>query len=180
MLIRIGPSHGAGDVVDALLECHERIRAFTDLALRLAVTAGLSAAEVRDAAASVHRYFSVALPLHARDEEESVLPRLLGKDARVDRELAEMQREHAEHGGAVSRVLAACAELKERPEALPRIAPGLADAARELAHHFEAHLAREERGVFPAVHTHLDRDTRAAVHAEMRARRGAAVDPAPG
>ncbi len=172
MLIQIGPSRGPLDIVDALNECHQRIRAFTDLALRLATRVGTSDAEIRDAAASVHRYFSVALPLHARDEEESVLPRLLGKDPRVDAELAQMQREHTEHVGAVSRVLAACAELEERPGALPHIAPGLADAARELAHHFEVHLAREEQVVFPAMHTLLDPETRAAMLAELRARRG--------
>ena len=171
MLTRIGPPAPAGDAVDALVDCHERIRSFTDLALRLARTPGLSAAEVGDAAARVHRYFAEALPLHARDEEESILPRLRGRDATVDRELEAMRREHVEHGGAVGRVLAACERLRADPAALPRHAPDLEAAARELEEHFAAHLAREERVIFPALRRLLDRPTLDAIHAEMRARR---------
>src|SRR5512138_2428637 len=109
MLTRLGPPPPGGDVVDALLDCHQRIREFTSLAVRLAGARGLPDEEIRDAAARVHRYFSVALPLHARDEEESLLPRLEGLDPDVDRELAEMMREHAEHGDPTDRVVAACA-----------------------------------------------------------------------
>lgn len=172
MLTRIGPPPPPGDVVDALLDCHQRIRDFTALALRLATAAGLAEGEVRDAAARVHRYFAVALPLHARDEEESILPRLRGTDPAVDAELAAMQREHAEHDDPVSRLLATCAALQERPGERDRLASSLAAAARELERHFEQHLLREERVIFPAVRRHLDRATQEAVQAEMRARRG--------
>ncbi len=96
-MLTFGPRPPAGDVVDLLLECHTRIRSFTTLAARLASTPGLAAAEVAEAAAGVHRYFTQALPLHARDEEESVLPRLRGRDPEVDRELAEMVHEHRGH-----------------------------------------------------------------------------------
>ena len=171
MLTRLGPAPRSGDVVDALLDCHQRIREFTELAARLASARGVSEAEVRDAAARAHRYFSTALPLHARDEEESLLPRLEGLDPEVDRELAEMMREHSEHGDPTDRVLAACAELKRDPAALPRLAPALAAAARDLQRHFEAHLEREERVIFPAVRARLDRATQETIQAEMRARR---------
>lgn len=172
MLTRIGKPAAPGDVVDALLDCHQRIRDFTALALRLATTGGLAEDDVRDAAARVHRYFAVALPLHAQDEEESILPRLRGADPAVDAELATMRREHAEHGDPVGRLLTACAELQARPGELARLAPSLADAARELQHHFEQHLLREERVIFPAVRRHLDRPTQEAIQGEMRARRG--------
>ncbi len=171
MLTRLGPPPPGGDVVDALLDCHQRIRDFTALALRLATAHGLPADEIRDAAARVHRYFAVALPLHARDEEESLLPRLEGLDANVDRELAEMMREHAEHGDPTDRVLTACAALQRDPARLPELAPSLAAAARELQRHFDEHLAREERVIFPAIRERLDAATQATIHAEMRERR---------
>jgi iron-sulfur cluster repair protein YtfE (RIC family) len=175
-MIRLGTAPrtpAAQDAVDALADCHVRIRDFTALAARLASAADAPAAEVRDAAEKVHRYFSVALPLHAEDEERSVAPRLAGKDPRVDRELAEMVREHGEHADAVGRVLAACATLRERPEALPQVASALAAAAEDLRRHFVAHLAREEEVVFPALRAHLSAAELRDLQAEMRARRGA-------
>jgi iron-sulfur cluster repair protein YtfE (RIC family) len=175
-MIRLGAAPktpAAQDAVDALADCHVRIRDFTALAARLASASGAPAAEVRDAAEKVHRYFSVALPLHAEDEERSVAPRLAGKDPRVDRELGEMVREHAEHGDAVGRVLAACAVLRDRPEALPEVAAALAAAAEDLRLHFVPHLAREEEVVFPALRAHLSPAELRELQAEMRARRGA-------
>jgi iron-sulfur cluster repair protein YtfE (RIC family) len=171
MLTRIGPPVAPGDVVDALVDCHQRIREFTALAIRLAETRGLPDAEISDAAARVHRYFSLALPLHAQDEEESILPRLAGADPAVDAALAEMRREHAGHADAVARVLTACAVLRERPGALPGIAADLAAAGHDLERHFDAHLAREEQTIFPAIRARLDRATQEQVQAEMRARR---------
>jgi iron-sulfur cluster repair protein YtfE (RIC family) len=174
MLTRIGKAPAAGDVVDALLDCHQRIRDFIALSLRLAATQGSSPAEIAETAASLHRYFAVALPLHAQDEEESLLPRLEGVDPEVDRELAEMMREHAEHGNPLERLLAVCSELRASPGELPRLAPLLAAAARELERHFDAHLSREERVIFPAIRAHLDPATQATIQAEMKARRGVA------
>ena len=171
MLTRLGPPPTSADVVDALLDCHQRIRDFTSLALRLAGAQDAPEQEVRDAAAQVHRYFSVALPLHARDEEESILPRLEGLDPDVDHELAEMMREHAEHGDPTDRVLGACLILQREPGKLPEIGPSLAAAARDLQRHFEAHLAREERVIFPAIRARLDQPTQEAIHDEMRGRR---------
>ena len=171
MLTRIGRAPVQGDVVDALLDCHQRIRDFTALALRLGTMQGLSDAEIRDAAARVHRYFSSALPLHARDEEESLLPRLEGLDPALDAELAEMMREHAEHGPPTDRLLALCAELQERPGELPRSAARLAAVARELERHFDTHLAREERVIFPAIRARLDGTTREQIQVEIRQRR---------
>jgi iron-sulfur cluster repair protein YtfE (RIC family) len=161
-----------GDVVDALLDCHARIRAFTALAARLATSVGASPGEVRDAAEGVHRYFALALPLHADDEERSILPRLAGRDAAVDRELATMRREHVEHADAVSRLLSACEAVRADPAALPRVAEALGRAAEDLSRHFTEHLAREEQVIFPAVRAALGPAELDAIRAEMRARRG--------
>ncbi len=171
MITRLGPPPPSGDVVDALLDCHHRIREFTSLAVRLAGARGLPDEEIRDAAARVHRYFAVALPLHARDEEESLLPRLEGLDPDVDRELAEMMREHGEHADPTERVLTACASLQRDPKLLDTVAPALDAAARTLQRHFDEHLAREERVIFPAIRERLDAATQETIQAEMRERR---------
>ena len=49
------------DVVDLLLECHERIRYFIALAVRLAKAENSSLDEIREAAARVIRYFAYGI-----------------------------------------------------------------------------------------------------------------------
>ena len=85
VLTRLGRGAGAADAVGLLLDCHERIRAFTAMASRLAAPGDPGPDAIRDAAARVHRYFAEALPLHAQDEEESLAPRLRGRDPDLDR-----------------------------------------------------------------------------------------------
>lgn len=161
----------AGDAVDLLLECHERIRRFLGVARRLAGAAGAPEREVVEAAAAVRRYFAEALPLHAEDEERSLLPRLQGRDPALDAALATMAAEHAEHAPALGRLLAACRALEagEGPAALA--GRELEGAVAELDRHFERHLAAEEAWVFPAARRHLDAAEDAALVAEIRARR---------
>lgn len=172
MLTTIGGAAPEGDVVDLLLACHTRIRSFTDLALRLAAAQDLPATEVRAAAAQVRRYFDEALPLHALDEEESVLPRLAGKDPEVDAALAKMHSEHEAHGAAIGLLVGFCDTLAETPGRHAAIAPALADAARALAAHFERHLAPEEAVIFPAIRRLLPAEKLVEMAAEVRARRG--------
>ncbi|HZZ84139.1 MAG TPA: hemerythrin domain-containing protein [Anaeromyxobacteraceae bacterium] len=171
MLTRLGARPTEGDLVDLLLDCHQRIRTFTDLAARLAAAERPSAEEVRDAAARVHRYFSEALPLHARDEEESILPRLEGREPEVDRALSRMRAEHAVHGEPVGAVLALCAALRDDPARHAELAPALGAAAGELRRHFDGHLELEERVIFPAVRRLLDPDAEERARGELRARR---------
>ncbi len=171
MLTVLGKAKAGGDVVDLLLECHDRIRAFLLFARRI----GQAAADdpgVPEAAVRVHRYFTQALPLHARDEEDSVLPRLRGREPAVDAELAAMVREHADHERPLGALVAACALLAREPGRHAALAPAIASATAELERHFEAHLRREEEVVFPALRRLLDADARAAIARELRARRG--------
>src|SRR5574341_1715069 len=97
MLVGLGTPGARSDAVDLLLECHQRIRSFLGLALRLGEAWAAEPAEVADAAARVHRYFALALPLHAQDEDQSIAPRLRGRDRAVDHELEIVAREHREH-----------------------------------------------------------------------------------
>ncbi len=171
MLNAIGSSHRPGEgIVELLLECHARIRSFSDLAVRIAEARGASPAEIADAAASVRRYFLEALPLHARDEEDSVLPRLAGRDPAVDAALVTMHRDHVGHGAVLDPVLAICADLAAAPERHAELAPALAEKARLLRAHFEAHLASEEATIFPLLASVPEEERRRMVE-ELRARR---------
>ena len=175
MLAKIGKPSAADDAVGLLLECHERIRSFLALARRIAEVGPSEPGSVPEAAARVRRYFTEALPLHAQDEEESILPRLRGLDPVVDAELEAMAREHREHERPLRALLGACEQLGRAPESLPGLAPSVEAATAELERHFAEHLGREEAVIFPAVRRLLDRSADAAIVGEIRARRAAGM-----
>ena len=149
--------------------CHRRIRHFAALASRLAASPDAPAGEIADAAASIHRYFTVALPLHHADEEESIRPRL-PRTPGLERALASMQEQHQ---GLETR-LATLVPLWSGLAAQPETAGGLAESVRRATADFEAaceeHLHLEEEAIFPAIDelpsTEID-----AILSEMRARR---------
>ncbi len=177
MLTRIGAAAAPRDAVDLLLECHQRIRTFLGMAGRLASPGAAGEAEVREAATRVARYFMQALPLHADDEEESILPRLRGRDAAVDAALEAMAREHGEHEPPLRVLVGACQALARDPSVQGDIAPVIAAATGELERHFAAHLRREEEIIFPAVRQLLDARADSEIVKELRARRGVVEPP---
>jgi hemerythrin-like domain-containing protein len=179
VLTVLGRSSAPADAVDLLLECHDRIRNFLALARRIAERGAGDPAGVPEAAERVRRYVTQALPLHARDEEESILPRLRGRDPALDAALATMTREHLEHEPPLAALVEACEALAEDPARLPDLAPAVLRATAELEHHFAAHLQREEEVVFPAMRRLFDAATDAAVVAEIRARRGVGTPATP-
>ena len=161
-----------GDAVDLLLECHERIRSFLALARWLARARPADRDAISEAAMRVRRYFGEALPLHAKDEEQSLLPRLRGKDPKIDAALDAMVREHLEHERPLAVLVRACESLARDPDRYAEFAPALARATEELERHFDFHLRREEEIVFPAVRWLLNRSSDLEVVKEIRARRG--------
>lgn len=174
-MIGIGTRRGqGGDVVDALLDCHERIRQMSSLARKIAAAEGQPEAEIGEAAGRVRRYFTESLAHHVADEEESILPRLRGRDAAVDAALESMEREHRDHEDVVARVVTACAQLERRPGQLAELRGELDEASARLVEAFAAHLDGEEKIVLPAIRRLLSEEERARIRAEMRARRGPA------
>lgn len=171
MVIKIGRSKPAADVVDALLECHERIRRFADTACRLAEAQAPAAHDVAQAAEDVRRYFVEALPLHVADEDESVLPRLKGRDDLVDQALEAMAQEHRAHAPSVAELVEHCDALSAEPSRHSAIRAALGPLTSQLRQSFELHLQREEQVIFGAMRTLLGDAERAAIGEEMRRRR---------
>lgn len=164
--IRLGAKPAADETPAGLvLDCHARIRTFSGLAVTLA-TAAAPDAEVADAAARVHRYFTQALPLHVTDEEQSLAPRLRRYAPEVLAALGDMEREHRDHERLLAGLIAAWAAIGGDPG---RRAAS-ADAAAHLRDELERHLAAEERLVVPAL-ARLPADEARAILDEMRARR---------
>ena len=174
MLIQMGrrPETAADDLVGPLRECHERIRAFTKMAVALAEQE-TSDGETAALVSSVERYFRVAMPLHIADEDVSILPRLRGTpmDAKLRGELVLMEEEHREIDALLTRLLPCWAELAAGRALAPALRESVRDATRELSNHVAVHLEREERAVFPLLQRCLGAEA-LTIRAEMRARRG--------
>jgi hypothetical protein len=151
-------------VLARLLDCHERIRETIDEATRIGHAP--SQADAVAVALEVARYFTRGLPMHTRDEEDSILPRLAGVGAVLDR----VRAEHEEHEPMVQALVRACRDLVDRPTEWADLRPTVAEAAATLSPVMLRHLEGEERDLFP----HLDRlDPTAQAHVleEMDRRR---------
>ncbi len=178
MLTRIGRPRDTSDLVDKLIDCHGRIRRLSGLARTLAGSAGAPEEEIRDAAGAIYDYFTRALPLHVRDEEESVLPRLYGRSTELDRALAVMARQHVEHEVLIGRLVSLVAALHAEPRRLAELAVELGNVATPLERELAAHLEHEETVVFPAIGRLLDATTQTAIAREIAARRSAGAPEA--
>jgi hemerythrin-like domain-containing protein len=165
------------EAIRLLLDCHEQTRECLSLARHIADAKTPDGEEVLEAAWRVRRFFDRVLPLHARDEEDSILPRLRGRDPALDEELDWVIRDHHGHGRTIAALVAACEEIARIPSKRAALARYVARAAAELESHFLEHLTREEEIVFPAMRRLLDASACAAIVAEFHwRRRGAGPD----
>ncbi len=177
MLLRIqSPAAAASrtdDLVDLLLECHGRIRYFTSLALQVAAGEGARPSEISNAAERLIRYFTVALPLHSADEDESLAPRLavIGMPAALAGAVQSMTAQHVEIHREIDRLVSLAQVLVDRPELHADVSGPLEQTARRLEELFAAHLSAEEDLIFPFVRANLPSAQREAIITELRARR---------
>jgi iron-sulfur cluster repair protein YtfE (RIC family) len=161
----------SGGAVDALLEAHRKARDCLALARRIAEGAIASPEDVGKAASRVERFLSLRWTAHVRDEEESLAPRLCGREREVDSALEAMVREHRDQQRPFAVLVTAFRELARVPSHLPRLAPFVRKALERLERLFAGHLAREETVIFPAIRRILDASAEAQILWEMRVRR---------
>lgn len=165
-----GPKKEDRSLLGRLLDCHERIREMTSLALRLGSDPRASEGEIAEAASRVHRYFSRSLPNHVRDEEESIAPRLARSIPAAARALDLMRDEHRDHEAHLERLLGSCETLASEPSKWSELRGELRHHAERLQSAFTAHLEAEERDVFPKI-AELGPEAEAEILREMEARR---------
>ncbi|MBM4783726.1 MAG: hemerythrin domain-containing protein [Archangiaceae bacterium] len=169
MFVNLGGPERREDLVGLLLECHERIRRFSRLAVEVATRVDLSPHDLEDACARCERYFVEALPKHVADEELTLLPRLKGMG--VDAALATMHAQHETHAPLLVELLEGLRQLRAEPSAQAR--ERLATVARSLVAEFDVHLEAEERLLFPLVPTVLSAEQQRVAIIELRSRRQA-------
>ena len=175
MLNQISPartSAKAENAVDLLVGCHQRIRHFTSVATKLAHAQAATDDEIRSAAEAVCRYYSVSLPLHEADEEDSLRPRLSQvADERVRHALAAMHDQHMAIDDLLERLLPLLRMVGNNPAALADAGGEMCAITGALSEMFNAHLQLEEEVIFPAIGTNLGECERAELVNEMRGRR---------
>jgi len=176
MLNQITPARPANqpaeDAVDLLIGCHQRIRHFTAIAVKLAHAQGARPEEIRQAAAGAWRYYSVSLPLHEADEEDTLRPRLDAvADERVRHALLAMHHQHQAIDELIERLLPLLTLVDGNPGILLEVGGEMCSLTKALDEIFGAHLRLEEEVIFPAIRETLPERARAAMLAEMQGRR---------
>jgi iron-sulfur cluster repair protein YtfE (RIC family) len=160
------------DAVDLLLGCHRRIRHFTGVAVKLAHAQGAAADEIAQAAAGVHRYYSVSLPLHEADEDQTLHPRLGSvADERVSHALLAMGDQHQAIDELIERLLPLLVMVQHKPDTLAAVGGEMCSITQALDEMFRAHLQMEEEVIFPAIRAALPETTQAEILLEMQGRR---------
>jgi iron-sulfur cluster repair protein YtfE (RIC family) len=160
------------DAVDLLVGCHQRIRHFTGVAVRLAHAQAASAEEIAQAAATVHRYYSVSLPLHEADEDQTLQPRLRAvAGEQVRHALLAMCDQHQAIDELIERLLPLLVLVRDNPDILGEVGEEMCSITKALEEAFRAHLQMEEEVIFPAIRSVLPESTRADILREMQERR---------
>ena len=157
------------DAIALLLGCHERIRHFTQVALKIAESP--DSPDRTDAARAVLRYFQIALPLHEADENDSVYPRLrerlpAGTFAEAN---TAMVRQHTEIDGVVGELIPEWQSIAEQTKR--DAGSALYETTERLQGLWDEHLALEEQKIFPAMRKYLTGDDLESIRSEMRGRR---------
>ena len=135
------------DPIELLQACHDKVRRFAGLTLRLRshVAERGPDAEAQEAARSILRYFDMAAPLHHDDEDRDLFPALRSlAQPELTNCIDELQAQHESLGHlwhALRPWLSATAEGQACPP------PAEVD---EFAVVYPAHAAREEAEIYPA------------------------------
>lgn len=170
MLITLGAKERPENLVELLLECHTRIRHFSEVAVKLGTLSELNSEEVVEGCVRCLRYFREALPLHVKDEEESLLPRLLCAEPDLKKSLETMKEQHQDHEPVIHALIEALERVQASPLDQPRRAH-LGKSAQRFSTEIEEHLSLEESNIFPSVDQRLNQGEQDAILAELRARR---------
>lgn len=145
---------GFEDPVEILNACHEKVRHFASLTIRLRDYLQQQGADTTaaEAAIRIRRYFNEAAVLHHQDEEVDLFPALMALNegrispsakASLEHSIQSLAREHETLGeawGQMDRWLASVGQSQLAPE------PACVDL---FAHAYTRHADREENEIYP-------------------------------
>jgi len=160
---------GIEDPIELLLACHEKVRRFAGLTLKLRdhIAKNGPDKQAQEAAQSILRYFNIAAPLHHADEEVNLFPELRQLAvAELDLSLAQLEAEHTKLGALWQSLQA---WLTATVEGQAHTKPDTVDA---FVSRYLAHAQREEDEVYPYAARLTPQQTK-RISAAMVARRTA-------
>jgi hemerythrin-like domain-containing protein len=174
IVIGAKPESDFTDPVGLLTDCHRRIEGFLGVLVQVAAEArGGPLTDVqRRAFDNALRYFRDAAPKHTADEERSLFPRLRRAAEEAMARVDALEADHVRADAAHAEVDRLGQEWLRTGSLSPADAERLSALLAELSELYRAHIAVEEREVFPLASRVLSPSDRDAVGTEMAARRG--------
>ena len=152
---------GFDDPIGLLRACHKKILLHCDLLDELLATPDPTAAQ------QVHRYFSTSAPLHHRDEEEDLFPRIMRQSLKIADLVNTLKKEHIELDHLWDTL---AAELKPLPK------DGFSEVFEKAVPEFcalnRAHVNIENMELLPMASGILSQQDLGAIGETMAARRG--------
>jgi len=160
---------GFDEPLALLRACHKNILAHCDRleALVVHIEAQGIDDEARKAARDVARYFSTSAPLHHRDEEEDLFPRLNRQSLKIAELIRDLKQEHARLEQLWEIIVI---ELKKLPD--EQFSDDFLQANRDFCTLSRQHVNRENMEFLPMAASSLSQLELADIGESMAARRG--------
>jgi len=157
------------DPLGLLRACHERVLKHCDTLVNLAAHLGDKGLDqdAREAAASVHKYFSVAGKHHHQDEEQDLFPRLARQSLKLADLVHQLKQDHERLDG----LWAELEPLLARPAKIEDSSTFL-EQAQQYADAYRAHVRRENEELLDMAQHIFGSDELKQIGEKMAARRG--------
>lgn len=157
------------DPLGLLRACHERVLQHCELLLKLATHLGDKGVdqEARDAAAKIHKYFSVAGKHHHQDEEQDIFPRL----SRVSLKLADRVHRLKQQHQTIDALWGQLAPLLNRPASIEDHA-AFKVLAQQLAEAYSDHIRMENEELLDIAQHIFSHEELKQIGEKMAERRG--------
>ena len=171
-----GKTHSFSEPTGLLSDCHRRIEMFLGSLVQVAPLLEKPLdAQTRSAMETALRYFREAAPKHTADEEESLFPRLrrmLNPEVEAALEtLDPLERDHRRADSLHAQVDGLGRKCLQGGSLSSEDAREFDQAVAELASIYKEHIRIEDELVFPVAGKVLSSTEKAAIAAEMAARR---------
>lgn len=161
------------DPLGLLRACHERVFQHCDTLDNLAAHIGDKGIDLdaREAAAQVHKYFSVAGKHHHEDEEQDLFPRLARQDPGLTNLIHQLNQEHEkldELWAQIEPQLAHPATIKDSNVFL--------ELAQQFTDAYRMHVRKENDELLDMAQSILDSDELQQIGTHMAERRGVQIN----
>jgi hemerythrin-like domain-containing protein len=175
--------HSLDQPIGLLSDCHRRIEKFLDTLIRVTEVIGAEplTPQAIEALQTALQYFRDAGPMHTRDEEESLFPRLReatqGDNERAEKAkhaLTIVNRLQTDHDAADKRhlIIDDIGKRWLKNGTLPATeVQALQHELRDLRTFYASHISAEDNELFPLSETILDENQLQDMGKEMAARR---------